>query len=243
MSDEVDWQLVENASPENRRLGEVLRRLEGIYSGDSSLDWKESRRRCVEVLTAQLNSPENNASLVKRLQGAEYEIGGDEHWIVRLEEDSDRVYKLTNGDCFGCRPYFSSFDPDGIGKNFHGSINEDPIFYLRRWMLLNQLGEYQTRFEGFLPPECRLRMPHICVSQPTIDAPNPTRREIHLLLASFGFVEASLDAFLDPRSRVLLTDAAPRNVRIVDGSIALFDVIASIATDEIYTWVSHRDIF
>jgi hypothetical protein len=243
MSDEVDWQLVENASPENRRLGEVLRRLEGIYSGDSSLDWKESRRRCVEVLTAQLNSPENNASLVKRLQGAEYEIGGDEHWIVRLEEDSDRVYKLTNGDCFGCRPYFSSFDPDGIGKNFHGSINEDPIFYLRRWMLLNQLGEYQTRFEGFLPPEGRLRMPRICVSQPTIDAPNPTRREIHLLLASFGFVEASLDAFLDPRSRVLLTDAAPRNVRIVDGSIALFDVIASIATQEIYTWVSHRDIF
>ena len=63
------------------------------------------------------------------------------------------------------------------------------------------------------------------------------------MLASFGFVEASLDAFLDPRSRVLLTDAAPRNVRIVDGSIALFDVIASIATDEIYTWVSHRDIF
>jgi hypothetical protein len=58
MSDEVDWQLVENARPENRRLGEVLRRLEGIYSGDSSLDWKESRRWCVEVLTAQLNSPE-----------------------------------------------------------------------------------------------------------------------------------------------------------------------------------------
>jgi hypothetical protein len=27
------------------------------------------------------------------------------------------------------------------------------------WMLVNHLGEYQTRFEGFLPPEENLRMP------------------------------------------------------------------------------------
>jgi hypothetical protein len=46
----IDWQGIENASPENRELGEVVRRLGGIHEGNSSLDWKESRRRCVEVL-------------------------------------------------------------------------------------------------------------------------------------------------------------------------------------------------
>jgi len=240
MADEIDWEFVENASPENRRLGEVLRRLEGIHCGDSSFDWKESRRRCVEVLTTQLNSPDNNAAMIRRLQDKEYEIGGDEHLVVRLEDDAGRVYKLTHGDCFGCRPYFSRFDPDGSGKNFHGSINEDPAFYLRRWMLLNHLGEYQTRFEGFLPPEENLRMPRICISQPTIDAPNPSRREIQAALGGFGFVQVSLDAFLNPHSRILLTDAAPRNVRIVNGSIALFDAIASFASDEICAWAFER---
>lgn len=238
MANEIDWRLVENASPENRKLGEVLRRLERIYRGDSPLDWKESRRRCVEVLTNELNSSGNKSSLSRLLHDREYEIGGDEHLVIRLEEDASRVYKLTHGDCFGCRPYFSRFDPDGNGKHFHGSINEDPCFYFRRWMLLNQLGEYQTRFEGFLPPEDRLRMPRICVSQPTIDAPNPSRREIEAALARFGFAQVSLDAFLNFDSGILLTDAAPRNVRIVDGAVALFDVIASLASDDVWRWAS-----
>jgi hypothetical protein len=37
--------------------------LEGIHGGNPPLDWKESRRRCLEVLTNELNSPENNPSL------------------------------------------------------------------------------------------------------------------------------------------------------------------------------------
>jgi hypothetical protein len=49
-----------------------------------------------------------------------------------------------------------------------------------------------------------------------------------------------LDAFLNPHSRILLTDAAPRNVRIVNGSIALFDAIASFASDEICAWAFER---
>ena len=62
MDFEIDWRLVEDASPENRRLGQILRRLEGIHGGNPPLDWKESRRRCLEVLTNELNSPENNPS-------------------------------------------------------------------------------------------------------------------------------------------------------------------------------------
>ena len=70
MAFEIDWRLIEDASPENRRLGQILRRLEGLHGGNPPLDWKESRRRCLEVLTNELNSPENNPSLAGRLQVA-----------------------------------------------------------------------------------------------------------------------------------------------------------------------------
>jgi hypothetical protein len=240
MAGEVEWRLVEDSSPENRELGEVVRWLEGIYSGDSPLDWTESRRRCAEALTVLLTSSDKNRSLARRLEGAEYEIGGDEHLVVRVDDQPDRVFKLTHGDCFGCYSFFSPLDPDLTGKHFHGSINEDPVFYLKRWMLLNFLGGYQTRFEGLLPPEEKLRMPRICVSQPTLDVPSPTRKEILESLAPYRFVHISDDAFLNFETRILLTDAAPRNVRIVDGTPALFDAIASLASEEIYEWASRR---
>ncbi len=103
-------------------------------------------------------------------------------------------------------------------------------------MLLNHLGSYQTRFEGVLPPEEGHLIPRFCVSQPVIEAENPTPVEIELALASHGFEKIGMDAFLNFQLRILLTDAAPRNVRIVDGSIALFDAIALIATDTIVDW-------
>ncbi len=30
---EIDWRLIEDASPENRRLDQILRRLEGLHGG------------------------------------------------------------------------------------------------------------------------------------------------------------------------------------------------------------------
>jgi len=62
MAFQIDWRFVEDASPKNRRLGQILRRLEGLHGGNPPLDWKESRRRCLEVLTNELNTPENNPS-------------------------------------------------------------------------------------------------------------------------------------------------------------------------------------
>jgi len=103
-------------------------------------------------------------------------------------------------------------------------------------MLLNSFTGYITRFEGLLPAEGKLRMPRICVSQPTLDATNPTRAEIREHLAKYEFESISEDAFLNFDNRILLTDAAPRNVRIVDGNLALFDVIASMATSRVYEW-------
>ena len=234
MAGEVEWGVVEDSSPENRELGEIIRRLERIYWGDPSLDWKESRRRCAEALTRYLSSSEKSVRLAERLEGADYEVGGDEHLVVRVDARPDRVFKLTHGDCFGCYSYFSQFDPDLTGKHFHGSINEDPVFYQKRWMLLNFLGEYQTSFEGLLPPDETLRMPRNCVSQPTLDVPSPSQKEIRESLAPYGFINISNDAFLNFENHILLTDAAPRNVRIVDRTPVLFDAIAAFASEKVY---------
>ena len=240
MDGEVDWEGIENSCAENRQLAEVIRWLERFHGGDPSLDWQEARQRRADALTAYLEESEEIHKLILRLQGAEYEIGGDEHLVVRVDSAPERVFKVTHGDAFGCYSYFSPYDPELKGRHFHGSINEDPVLYFRRWMLLNSFTEYVTRFEGLLPPEGRLRMPRICISQPTLDAHNPTRDEIRAHLAIYGFESVSEDAFLHFESRILLTDAAPRNVRVIEGRLALFDAIASIATAQIIDWASER---
>lgn len=240
MDGEIDWQGIEDSCPENRQLAEVIRWLEGFHSGDSSLDWKESRRRRADALAAFLEASPESHELISRLHGADYVIGGDEHFVIRVDEDPERVFKITHGDAFGCHSFFSPHDPDLTGKHFHGSVNEDPVLYLRRWMLLNSFTGYTTRFEGLLPPEEKLRMSRICVSQPALDVPNPTRKEIRESLAAYGFESISEDAFLHFENRILLTDAAPRNVRIVEGNLALFDVIASMATTRMYEWAVAR---
>lgn len=240
MDDEIDWQGIEDSCAANRKLGEVIRWLEGFYGGDSSLDWPEARQRRADALTAFLRSSEESHQLASRLAGAEYVVGGDEHLVIRVDDDPERVFKVTHGDAFGCYSFFSPHDPELSGKHFHGSINEDPVLYLRRWMLLNSFTDYLTVFEGLLPPEHKLRMPRICVSQPALDVPNPQRKEIRDRLAEYGFENISQDAFLHFENRILLTDAAPRNVRIIDGNLALFDAIASMATPQIYEWAARR---
>lgn len=241
MDGEVDWKSIENSCAENRELGEIIRWLEGFHCGDPSIDWKEARQRRADALHAcLLEDRDKSHALITRLQGAEYEIGGDEHFVVRVDDDTERVFKITHGDAFGCCSFFSPQDPDLTGKHFHGSINEDPVLYLQRWMLLNSFSDYVTRFEGLLPPEGMLRMPRICMSQPALDAPNPTRKEIQKCLADYGFESISEDAFLHFENRILLTDAAPRNVRILDGNLALFDAIAAMAASPIYKWASER---
>ncbi len=240
MDGEVDWKGIEDSCTENRELAEIIRWLERFQGGNPPVDWKEARQRCADALTAFLEASEESQELIQRLHGAEYEIGGDEHYVVRVDSDPERVFKITHGDAFRCFSFFSPHDPDLNGKHFHGSINEDPVLYLRRWMLLNSFTDYITRFEGLLPPEGKLRMPRICLSQPALDAQNPTRQEICEQLAAYGFERISEDAFLHFENRILLTDAAPRNVRVIDGQLALFDAIASMATIRIYDWATLR---
>ena len=173
-------------------------------------------------------------------------MGGDEHHIIRVESDPDRVYKLTHGDNFGCRSYFSPYDPELAGRHFHGTGNADPFYYLQRWLLLNSMSEYQTRFEGVVPPVSAGHLPRFCISQPVLPPQtptrvNPTEEEITTALARYGYCKISGDAFLNEETGILLTDAAPRNVRIIEGAIILFDALAELATDRVIEWAAaHR---
>lgn len=174
------------------------------------------------------------------LDEVRYEVGGDEHHLVRFDHEPHRFFKFTHSDNFGCRSYFSKHDPELTGRHFHGTGNADPFFYLNRWRLLNSIGGYQTRFEGFVPPERPGWLPRICISQPELDGANPPRGEIREAMAEYGFREISEDAFLDFESGLLLTDLAPRNIRIVESIPVPFDAIVQMATPEILAWARSR---
>jgi hypothetical protein len=74
------------------------------------------------------------------------------------------------------------------------------------------------------------------VSQPALIGANPTRRQIREALREYDFEEISEDAFLDENS-ILLADAAPRNVWILDNIPVPFDVIAEVASARVIDWV------
>jgi len=107
-------------------------------------------------------------------------------------------------------------------------------------MLLNSISSYRSRFEGLLPAESPQRVPRICVSQPLVPGKNPERSAIVTSLSLHGFERISEDAYLHRETGILLTDAAPRNVRIVDGNPVPFDAIAMMATDAVIEWVLSR---
>jgi len=234
----------DNPSSENRDLAGVLRELERVLPDRSDIDRPGFRERYREALHAfAFNSP-TIGRLSALLDGASYFVGGDEHRIVQVrEKQEDRVYKLTHSDSFGFRSEFHPSDPELLGKHFFAGVNTDLLFYLERWICLNSISTYQTRFEGFLPPESEHHMPRVCISQPvlppqTLTRPNPTELEIEEAFLPYGFRRISEGAFLHDESRILLTDAAPRNVRIVTGVPVPFDAIAEVASQEVINWAN-----
>ncbi len=187
-----------------------------------STDWDELARK------AEISHRE--------VRGAHIEDGGSEHVIIEFEAEPDRVFKATFGDNLGCRSDLFRSDPELTGRHFHPTGNADPFFYLRRWLCLNSISGYKTRYEGIIPLGYDGHLPRICVSQPVIIASNPTERQIEQALKLYGYRKISGDAFLNDDNGVLLTDAAPRNVRIVDGVPIPFDAIAEIAPPAVLQW-------
>lgn len=76
MEDPIDWQVVENSSAENRELGEVLRKLEGLHHDGSPLDWQEPRQRRGDALAPLVTGCSKSRRLSTLLEGTEYEVGG-----------------------------------------------------------------------------------------------------------------------------------------------------------------------
>lgn len=236
----ISWEHVENACPENLELAAFIRELARLHGGGAPVDWGRLGARCSEILFEFHETHEGSLELTRHLQGAQYEVGGDEHHLVEVSDQPERLFKLTHSDCFGCYPYFSMFDPDLMGKHFHATCNDDPIFYARRWMILNFIGGFRTRFEGVIPPQDRMKVPRICISQPQLGGGNPDRSRICQGLSEYGFEAVSEDAFIHFGTGILLTDAAPRNVRIVNGVTVPFDAIATIANDRTLKWALQR---
>lgn len=227
----------EDPSAENRELAGVIRELGGLLPSGAEVDWQESRGRCGEVLRELTRRSAKSRRLTDLLAGSPYFVGGDEHHVIRVISAPDRVFKFTHGDNFGCKSYFSPVDPELIG-HFHGETNADPFFYLNRWRLLNSISDYQTRFEGFVPSEKPGWLPRICISQPELPGTNPSPQDIREALGQYGFHEVSVGAFFHPDTRLLLTDAAPRNIRIVEGIPIPFDAIAQLASGRVLEWAT-----
>jgi len=223
-------------TPETRELDGIIWQLGRISPGSDKIDWQESRRRCAEILEDLRNECPKSKHLGALVAGVEYFVAGDEHHILKLPHDPGRVYKITHGDNLGCCSYFSPCDPELTGRHFHGTGNADPFFYFRRWRILNAVG-VKTRFEGFLPPQVPGQLPRFCVCQPVFRGGNPTKKEIRAAFEAIGYYEISEDAFLNFELGLLLTDAAPRNIRILDGEIIPFDAIAQDASHRVWTWI------
>lgn len=179
-------------------------------------------------------------ALNERVDGIPQERGGDEHILLGVKSDPERIYKTTFGDNLGCYSRFWPSDPELTGKHFHAEGNANPFLYLKRWLYLNAISEFQTRYEGILPPQHEGHLPLICISQPMLRVDNPTRREIEAAFRRYKYFKISEDAFLNPENKVLLTDAAPRNIRVIDGAPVPFDAIAERASEKIVTWATSQ---
>jgi hypothetical protein len=74
------------------------------------------------------------------------------------------------------------------------------------------------------------------ISQPKLEGSNPTTDEIRKAMMAFDFVEISQDAYIHSEVPALLTDMAPRNVRIIKGIPVAFDAIAMKAPKRVIDW-------
>jgi hypothetical protein len=211
------------SDPETRELAKILRELEWTVPSGPYLDRAANRQRHIEALKILSQTDDKTDRLLNLLDHVEYEEGGDEHVLFRVDSEPGRIFKATFGDNFGCRSNFDRLDPELTGRHFNASGNEDSIFYFRRWVILNAMGGFKTRFEGILPSERPHWLPRICISQPWLDGGNPNEATISRSMTNEGFLEISPGAFFLEEVGILLTDAAPRNVRIVE----LPDTVAS----------------
>jgi len=230
--------LQKNSSHQDWKLARALGKLGKFSQGSRSLNWKEARESYRISLEALYSEQAFDHELIDKIQhGVEAFVGGDEHQTLNLIGHSHRIYKVTSNDQFGCSVLFDPHDSELKGRHFIAKGNDNPWFYLRRWQLLNSIGDYQTRLEGLLLPERNGWLPRFCVSQPFLPGTNPTQIEITESLLPYNFHLVSSGAYYSQEQNILLTDTYPRNVRIQNGIPALFDAIASTPEASAAEWL------
>jgi len=154
------------------------------------------------------------------------------------EADNDSVsenceFRRVLRQLGGLPPCDASLDWEGFGKQqdkllreFHESceLSQHLVDRVRK-VGLDRGGQEHDLFS--LPDEPS-RVFKICISQPILGtlkeraSGNSSQSEITEALGRYGFRSISRDAYFRKEDQVLLTDAAPRNVRVVDGIPALF---------------------
>ena len=75
--------------------------------------------------------------------------GGDEHYLLLpVGESFGRVLKWTYGDNFGLQLKVFEHDLELMNHHVISSGNPDPVKYLKRWIILNNIGPPINRLEG-----------------------------------------------------------------------------------------------
>ncbi|MDP3851488.1 MAG: hypothetical protein Q8Q59_13350 [Luteolibacter sp.] len=200
------------------------------------VDRKENQygycEKLLECLEATKSLRDQSDELTQIIDGLEFIRGGDEHLI---HEGAGTVVKLTYGNNFGMKLNVYPEMPGYLDATVIPTGNEDHRYYLRRWMLLNEIFLPITTFRGMAPPQDEQgeRLPRLSISQPLLDPENPPATRIAKSFREIGFIHISENAYYRPMDNVLLGDAAPRNVRFVDELILPFDAVAEQPEGEI----------
>ena len=214
-----------------------------ILSKCSEIGWKAVEEECCQYLLECLaGSPEEadrKFQIASQVDGKEQFHAGNEHYIfLPSDDDQSRVVKWTYGNNFGLKLNVYENDPAGMDQNVIPTGNMDPIYYLRRWIILNTIAAPITRFEGLLPPDFLRgeRLPRLSISQDMLPPENPNYQEIVRAFRRIGFINIAENAYYRIEDNVLLGDATPWNVRIVGKGIIPFDAVAENPIGEACSW-------
>lgn len=239
-----------NAESLNRAFSDCLRAIDcvgDILSKRAAIGWKAFEEECCQYLVERLaGSPEDAESrfpIAAAVHGKEQFLAGNEHYIHLPDGDSGtRVVKWTYGNAFGLKLKVYPIDPEGMEHHVIPTGNSDPRHYLRRWIILNTIGPAITRFEGLLPPDSDLgeRLPRLVVSQDMLPQFNPDFRDVVTAFRDIGFVQIAEHAYYRTADNILLGDATPWNVRILDGRIVPFDAVAEHPDIESAAWCAKK---
>lgn len=121
-------------------------------------------------------------------------------------DTQNRVRKLTKRNEFGLFPHFD------LVENTVGLRPASPIEYFDRLLLQNEWFEDDIQLVGIGLTEAGSI--YTLTSQPFIKGRASTTAEIGECLLGLGFTEIDVDlaAWIEPKEKVVISDAHPRNV-------------------------------